>query len=297
MEQFKSILVDVDAMAAVHPELERAVKLARRCGASLTIADSTTVSAHSPRELPADIDEDVAVTRRRELVRLARRAAGVPTTTRLLIGSSATVLIEEVVRSNHDLLVRSHARDVIAGGSTRHGAVDEDLLIKSPCSVLLVGPGRTPEHPRIAGTVRTRSEHAVDDALSKKVIELTLLMTRLEDGLPILLQTWVPFAEGMIRTNALDDGFTAYVEAVRQRTAGDLAFLARSFGGSLPRVLTMSRRGEPEDVIPEFAVNEGIDLVVMAAPTNEGGISEMLFGRPSQKLLQRLTCSLLTVRL
>jgi|SRR5688572_2379382 len=134
-------------------------------------------------------------------------------------------------------------------------------------------------------------------ALSMKIVELTLLMARLENGAPMLLQTWVPFAEGMIRTNALDDAFAAYVEAVRHRTAGNLAHLAQSFEGSLPGVLTTSRRGEPEDVIPEFAVKEGIDLVVMAAPPNEGGLTEMLFGRPSQKLLQRLTCSLLTVRL
>jgi len=52
---------------------------------------------------------------------------------------------------------------------------------------------------------------------------------------------------------------------------------------------TVNRRSAPS--------KEGIDLVVMAAPPNEGGLTEMLFGRPSQKLLQRLTCSLLTVRL
>src|SRR5688572_6877803 len=45
MERFESILVDVDAAAAVHPELDRAVSLARRCGASLTIVDTTSTHA------------------------------------------------------------------------------------------------------------------------------------------------------------------------------------------------------------------------------------------------------------
>jgi nucleotide-binding universal stress UspA family protein len=296
MERFKSILVDVDATAAVHYELERAVSLARRCGASLTIVDSTTLSAYAPGALPADIYEDVVAARRHELARLARRVPEIPTTSRVLVGESATVLIQEVLGSKHDLLVRSHARDLTAGGSRHHGAVDEELLRKCPCSVLLVGPGRTPERPRIVGVVTVGREDPAEDALRVKVVALTLLLARLEDGAPMLLQTWVPFAEEMIRTNSLEDAFAAYVEAVRLRTAGDLAYLTRSLDGHISDVRTMSRRGEPEDVVPAFVVREGIDLVVMATPISSRGITGMLFGRASQNFLQKLTCSLLAVK-
>jgi nucleotide-binding universal stress UspA family protein len=295
MERFDSILVDVDATAAVHPELDRAVRLARRCGASLTIVDSMTASARVHHPLPADIDEGVIAARRHQLMRLARRVPEIQTTSELLVGQPATVLIQEVLRSNHDLLVRSHARDLTADAN-HHGAVDEELLRKCPCPVLLVGPGRTPDRPRIVGVVTAGKNDAPEDPLGVKVVEVTLAMAHLENGAPMLLQTWVPFAEQMIRTNSLENSFAAYVEAERRRTAGALAGLTQSFAGDLPDIRMMSRRGKPEDIIPVFTVGEGIDLVVMAAPTNNASIAGFFFGGASLKFLKKLTCSLLAVK-
>jgi universal stress protein E len=293
MERFDSILVDVDATAAVHPELDRAVRLARRCGARLTIVDSMTAAAHVPHPVSADIDEDLVAARRNELMRLARRVPEIPTTSVLLVGESATVLIQEVLRANHDLLVRAHARDLTAGSN--HGAINQELLRKCPCAVLLAGPGRTPENPRVVGVVTAGEKDSPEAPLGAKVVALTLSMAQLENGAPMLLQTWLPFAEQMIRTNALEDSFAAYLEAERRRTAGILAELTQSFAGTMPDIRMVSRRGKAEDIVPEFTVGQGIDLVVMAAPTG-GSITGFLFGGASTKLLKKLTCSLLAVK-
>ena len=293
MKRFASILVDVDATAAVHPELDRAASLARRCGARLTIVDSMTTAAHA-HQLPSEIDENVVASRRHGLARLARLVPGTPAISRLLVGQSATILIQEVLRSNHDLLVRAHARDLTAA-SDHDGGVDEELLRKCPCPVLLVGPGHAPDKPRIAGVV-TGNEGQAEDPLSIKVVDFMLSMARYEDGAPMLLQTWVPFAEHMIRTNSLDHAFAAYVENTRRHTAGQLAEIKRSLGGMLSDIRTMSRRGKPEDLIPEFTVGQGIDLVVMAAPAPNSGISGFLFGDASLRFLKKLTCSLLAVK-
>lgn len=293
VERFDSILVDVDATAAVHPELDRAVRLARRCGASLTIVDSMTASAHVPHSLSADLEEDVVAARRHELMRLSRRVPEIPTTSQLLVGESATVLVQEVLRANHDLLVRAHARDLTAGPN--HGVVNEELLRKCPCPVLLAGPGRTPENPRVVGVVTAGKKDSPEAPLDVKVVALTLSMAQLENGAPILLQTWVPFAEQMIRTYSLEDSFAAYLEAERRRTAGNLAELTQSFAGTMPNIRMVSRRGKAEDIIPEFTVGQGIDLVVMAAPTGSS-ITGFLFGGASQTFLKKLTCSLLAVK-
>ena len=163
---------------------------------------------------------------------------GSPTTSRLLVGQSATVLIEEVLRSKHDLLVRSHARDLTAA-LDHDGTVDEVLVRKCPCPVLLVGPGRTPEKPRIAGVVTAGNEDSPKDPLGVKVVELTLSMARLEDGVPMLLQTWEPFGEQMIRANYSEDAFAAYVEAARCRLAANLAELTRSVGDNVSDIRTI----------------------------------------------------------
>jgi nucleotide-binding universal stress UspA family protein len=77
MDPFKSILVDIDAAVPAHPALERAIRLARASGATVTITDVMTVPAYARRYLPADVEEEM-VTRRRQ--QLARRKSFVRST-------------------------------------------------------------------------------------------------------------------------------------------------------------------------------------------------------------------------
>jgi nucleotide-binding universal stress UspA family protein len=295
MDAFKSILVDIDASVAAHPALERAIRLARASGARLTITDVMTVPAYARRYLPADVEDEMVRGRRQQLARIAHAITDVPTEARLLDGRPGTVLIQEVLRSNHDLLMRSHARDVTPSGPQPFGAVDMELLRKCPCPVLLVRQGTVGEHPQIAGAVNASTEEPAERALNARIVEWTLLMAELEGGLPILLQAWAPFAERMVRTHSSEEAFAAYVEDVRQRTAGDVAQLAQSFGGRLAGVETVHRRGEPEDVIPEFAVAQGVDLVVMGTVAR-GGIAGLLIGNTAERVLRRLPCSVLAVK-
>ena len=71
MEPFKSILVDVDADARAQPALERAIRLARSCRATLTIADVMTGTTTARRHLPAALEEKMISTRRSQLEELA----------------------------------------------------------------------------------------------------------------------------------------------------------------------------------------------------------------------------------
>ena len=156
MEPFKSILVDVDADARAQPALERAIRLARSCQATLTIADVMTGTTTARRHLPAALEENMVSTRRSQLEELARGVSEVPAESRLLVGRPATVLIQEVLRSDHDLLMRSHARDLTATGAQPFGAVDMELLRKCPCPVLLVRHGSPAPRPRIVAAVNER---------------------------------------------------------------------------------------------------------------------------------------------
>ena len=58
MEAFKSILVDVDVTASAHPALDRAVRLARSFGATLTVTDVVTVPPHARHYLPPALEEE-----------------------------------------------------------------------------------------------------------------------------------------------------------------------------------------------------------------------------------------------
>jgi nucleotide-binding universal stress UspA family protein len=294
MEPFKSILVDIDATVPAHPALERSIRLARNAGARLTICDVTTVPPYAQRYLPPGIEEEMVSRRRQQLARIASAVTGVPAEPKLLVGRPGTALVQEVLRSNHDLLVRSHARDLAASGRKAFGAIDLELLRKCPCPVLLVQPG-TREPSQVAGAVNASTEEASERALNVKIVELTLLMAALEGSVPVVLQAWAPFAEGMIRSHSSEEAFAAYVEDVRRRTEADLARLTQAFGDRMADVRTLHRRGEPEDVIPEFAIAEGIDVVVMGTVARSG-IAGLLLGNTAERVLAKLPCSILAVK-
>jgi universal stress protein E len=296
MEAFKSILVDVDATANAHPALERAVLLARSLRASLTVADVVTVSSHDRHYLPPALEESLVRARREQLVRLVNGVNGVRAEAKLLIGRPATVLIQEVLRSNHDLLMRSHARELAASGPKPFGAVDMELLRKCPCPVLLARHGSPASHPQIVAAVNASTEEAEEQAMNAKIVELALLIAaHLEAAPPRVLQVWTPFAERMMRSHWGDEQFASYLDAARQRAASDLSSLVQSFEGRLGAPYAVLRRGEPEDVIPEFVVSEGIDLVVMGTMARSG-IAGMLIGNTAERILRRLPCSVLTVK-
>jgi nucleotide-binding universal stress UspA family protein len=231
--------------------------------------------------------------RRQQLARVADAVTDVPVEAKLLMGRPATVLIQEVLHSRHDVLMRSHARDVVA--PTPFGAVDMELLRKCPCPVFLVRPGSGDSPPKIAAAVNASTEEASERALNVKIVEAALLVGELEGGVPMVLQAWAPFAERTVRSHYSEEAFAAYVEDVRQRTARDLQELTESFGGRLSGVQTVLHRGEPEAVIPEFAVAQGIDLVVMGTVAR-GGIAGLLFGNTAERVLRKLPCSVLAVK-
>lgn len=296
MEPFRSILVDIDATDRAQPALERAASLARSSGARLTIVDVMGIPAHARRYLPASFEQEMAGRRRGDLARIAEGITGVPVDSRLLEGRGGTALVDEVLSSGHDLVVRETARDLVAPRREPSGAVNMELLRRCPCSVLLVGPGGAAGHPRIAAAVSTSTEDGeADQALNARIAETALLMAELEGGSVTLLHAWEAFAEGMIRGLGTPDGYAEYNAAARLRAEDDFARFTQSLGEGLSGVRAELRRGEPEDVIPAFVVAEGIDLVVMGSVARRG-IAGFFIGNTAERVLPRLPCSVLVVK-
>ncbi len=289
---FSNILVDIDATAPTHPALERSLALARACGARVTIVDVLTIPAEASAHLPPGLEEEVRARRRHQLEAIARATTDLDVSAQLLAGRPATVLIQQVLRNHHDLLVRSHVRDLAAGAWRPFGAVDLELLRKCPCPVLLVGPAAPAAQRLVVGAVNAGTHDPEETELNLKIGRLTRDLAALSGGTPRLVHAWQPFAERIVRGHASGDAFQAYVEQVRQRAERDLAALAHAVGGSVD---TLSRRGEPEDVIPEVVATFGVDLVVMGTVARRG-VSGLLFGNTAERVLRRLPCSVLAVK-
>jgi len=296
MTPFKRILVDIDATATAHPALDRGLRLARSAGATLTLVDVMIIEPHERRHLPEGVEVRMVNERRLRLDRVAAAVGDVPIEPKLLIGRPATVLIEEVLRSNIDLLLRSHARDMTAPDPPPFGAVDMELLRKCPCPVLLVRHGTAAPQPRIAAAVNANTEVPDEEALNRKILEVTLLMASYAGAeSATVLHAWAPFAEYTVRSYGTAEQFAAYVEDTERRARSALTRLVKPFEDRETTLTPMLRRGDAAAVIPPFVVAEGIDLVVMGSVAR-AGIAGMLIGNTAERLLRKLPCSVLVVK-
>ena len=292
MNNFKSILVDVDAMAVAHPAMDRAVELARAYGARLKIVDVVALPGDARSYMRKDL-EKMVVDQRRERLAAVATAVGMKAEYDVLKGRASVVLIQEVLRSGHDLLIRSHARDLVAPKS--FGAIDMQLFRQCPCPVWAVGPGAATAPRRLLAAVHATAGDAQEEALNSKIIDTALLMARLGAGSMVVFQAWTAFGEELLRSHAKPDDVAAYVASAEDAARKPLESLVRSFGDRLGPAQIELRKGDTEEIIPPFVVSQGIDLVVMGTVARTG-IAGFIIGNTAERLLQRLVCSVLAVK-
>lgn len=174
--------------------------------------------------------------------------------------------------------------------------MDTQLFRKCPCPVWAVGPGAAPQCPKIVGAVHANDdEDARGQEINAKIIDLALFIADLERGSLTLLQAWQPFGGRNILSHVTDEEFSAYLHAAQHRADENLRHLKDSFGAYLAGVQMDLRRGDMEDVIPDFVVAQGIDMVVVGTVARTG-IAGLLIGNTAERLLQKLPCSVLAVK-
>jgi nucleotide-binding universal stress UspA family protein len=296
MISLTSILVDVDAVAANHPALDQAVMLAARSGARVKIVDVLPWVPSSARHfVTADLEHELVEHRRERLKTIAVGLQQVAVETELLRGRPGAALIQEVVRSGHGLLVRSHVRD-LAADPRPFGAIDMELLRHCPCPVWLVGAG-APQRPwRILAAIHANPADATEQALNAVILDWGLTLKGCGDDAQLtILQAWTAFGGSVLRSRMSSEEFAAFVEAARRTEREALSEFLTPFSGRLTDVAVELAHGEPEDAIARFVESHGVDVVVMGTVARTG-IAGLIMGNTAERVLQRLRGSVLAVK-
>jgi len=296
MTTVASILVDIDAVATDHPALEQAVRLAGRCGARVKIVDVLPRVPPGVRHfVTPELEEELTDHRRGRLTAVADSVQGVSVTRELLRGRPGTALIQEVLRSGHDLLVRSHGRDR-AEGSKPFGAIDMELLRHCPCPVWLIARRGSPSARwRILAAIHANPGDAAEQELNGTILDWALTLKAFGDAELTLLQAWTPYGASLLRSRMSPDEFTEFIEAARRTEDEALAGFIEPFTDRLTDVAVELVQGEPEDAIARFAESHGIDVVVMGTVAR-AGIAGLVMGNTAERVLQRLRGSVLAVK-
>jgi nucleotide-binding universal stress UspA family protein len=296
MMSVHSIVVDVDAAAPEHPALQHAVALAARCQASVKIVDVLPYVPESARGFVTPVLEAELVEHRRAcLARIAEPTRDVPVTTELLRGRAATALIQEVLRSGHDLVVRSHGRD-LSDTARPFGAVDMELLRQCPCPVWLVNR-RAPLHVplRVVAAIHANPDEPTEQALNATILDWALILNGDDAAGLTVLQAWTPYGASLLRSRMSSDEFAEFVESARATEHNALLAFLEQYGRPLTGMAVELVRGEPDDAVADFVESHGIDVVVMGTVARTG-LAGVVMGNTAERVLRRLRGSVLAVK-
>ncbi|MPZ21712.1 MAG: hypothetical protein GEV06_28050 [Luteitalea sp.] len=295
MSIFKRILLDINALDEAHPAIALALDLAGRCHARLKIVDVVPeLPRLAQRYLPAPLETDLVDSRRERLSQLAAEARNTGTTveTNVLRGKPAVAIIREILRSDHDLVMRAHGRVETPPGP--FGPVDQQLLRKCPVPVWLIGPDAArPRH--VLACVDAGADDPVEQRLNRQILTLACAIAALEGGTVTLLHAWSVFGEELLRSHMRDAELSAVVESIRQAAADGLEALEDTLAERTPETTRELVRGRPEDVIPQFVAAHDVDLVVMGTVARTG-LAGVVMGNTAERILLRLRTAVLALK-
>jgi nucleotide-binding universal stress UspA family protein len=297
VRHFKRVLVYVHVDSLHQQAMERAVRLAVRNEAALTlVADVEAAPWLTERLMPSAPDRTAEIVSETDekLKAMAEPVAdcGLSVTTKTLVGRPWLELVREVLRNQHELVIKDIEPAADAEGIfSPH--MDMRLLRKCPCPVWLVRP-QASSFRRVAAAVDVFPIDETTHAFNEKIVHLAASIAECEGSELHIVCAWSVYAESVLRFK-MDP---SEVEQVREATKREIEHAVRELLPSCGGVIQPSLRlleGDPETAIPQLVENEHEDLVVMGTVARSG-MAGALIGNTAERILGKLKCSLLALK-
>lgn len=290
VQPFQRILVGVDLSLAgerLTPGCLRTVELAEalatRAGAELAFLHSTWADLHEENQAIRPGPSAEGLRALEELVTHAE-SLGLRARLTLVRDRSWLEILRAVRRGEADLVLL--ARRNQAGGGALLGSVAKKLMRKCGCPVWVVKPeGHVEPRVIVAATdlspVGSRAVELAAALAERFAAELDVVYAwPLPLAVPVLPELDVPPQ----RRSDIEQ----YEQAARARFEQALLGLARP-------ARTHLVCGAPSAAIQEVVERREADLLVMGS-VSRGGIAGLLLGNTAERLLDRVQCSLLTIK-
>ncbi len=299
MKRFKNILASVDTRASQHPALQWAAVLAEHNKARLKIVDTLPAFPWHVR-LAMRGHEQIHGTLLKEksdkLQQLAETLSdkGLQVSTKVLAGQSSVEITREVMRDQHDLVVR-----ISKGPDSRRsgffGNTSIQLLRKCPCPVWIVKPDTTPKFQHILGAVDPASHDDQHVSLNNEIIELARAIAAAEDSQFSIIHAWSIYGEQMLKSRMQAEDFEELEVLSCRRVEDSLNKLLEAHGLSVRDDNVLLVRGEPAHAIPQFVASHDVDLLVMGT-VGRSGFAGITMGNTAELTLDRVRCAVLALK-
>jgi len=306
MRRFKNILYVADPVVEQGEAFERAVALAEKNGARLTVTEvAEPIPSFITRQSPHKLREIVTEHRKSELKKICESVSGrIKIEARILEGTFFLEVIREVLRNGRDLVIKPAEAGGLLG--KLFGSNDMHLLRKCPCPVWLIklAGNRSCRNILAAVDFGEEEERKLVEALNRQILEMAISLAHSEDSALHVCHAWYPPYEDMMRNRSgfAEEEVKAYVREVltdHQKELDQLMGRAEKWvGDEMYKSVSPNThlgKGDPRNVIPELTKELHADLVVMGTVARTG-ISGLLIGNTAESILSRLDCSVLAIK-
>jgi len=304
MQRFKNILLVMDGIGRSDAALIRALSLAKRNPARLTLFGVADALPPDMQRLvtvmPLDALQELVIGEQmKDLEKLLDpiRREGVQVEAKVSCGTPFLEIIRQVLREQHDLVMMTESStEGIRGMFTR--STEMRLMRKCPCPVWVVKSSQSGAFGRILAAVDPTASDAERNALNVGILDLATSLARLERSELHLLHVWNRFTRKPLR-----DGPTRLSDRELDEIVAEDRRIHQELLGSLldryplddQKYHVYLREGDTAQVIRELAEIEGIDLIVMGTVCRTG-IRGFFIGNTAERVLLQVDCSVLTVK-
>ncbi len=300
----RTILVDIDPTAEVHPALEKSIWLAKHYEATLElfICDYDPFFADVDASNPPGFEkarENLMQTRRDQLSALATKAqeAGVTATIDVAWDHPIDEAIIRNAENSQPIMVVKDTHYHPIFKRTIFTNTDWNLIRNCPTNLLLVKPREISKSVKVLAAVDPVHEHDKPADLDRRILfAATELANRCYgelsvfhsfDPAPAIATTSA--ATGMPVAVPVADIVAAY--ETRHRAALDDLTEYRSVPSDRVHLI----QGSASQLLPQFVEQHHTDIVVMGA-VSKRGIKSAFVGHTAERVLDRLSCDLLIVK-
>ena len=304
MRRFKNILLLHDGRPEHHLTMKRGVDLATRNQAKLTVVDVIEEDSWVPGEIYGsqpflELKELVSEERQKELdiVIEPLTQQGLDVRAKLLFGKPFLEIIHEVLRENHDLVMKTAQgegglKGMLFGSTAMH------LMRKCPCPVWVLKRGENERFDRIIAAVDPDPSDEQRNQLNFKILDLATSLAKLEQSELLVVHAWSLYGETILRSGRgrVDpekiDKLVREAEAEHKERLNNLLqkYKLQDLNHRVHLI-----KGEAGRVIPELAEKKRADLIVMGT-LSRSGVAGFLVGNTAEKIISEVDCSVLTVK-
>lgn len=210
--------------------------------------------------------------------------------------AAVNAVIKQVLQHGFDLVIKEADQ---SDEQKRYQARDMDLLRKCPAAVWLCRPiSKSRDKMQIAVAIDPEVANEADEKLSIRLLQLARSLADTCSGELHILSCWNFPLESELRHNVFikvsEDEIERMVEEEREahlQKLDRLLALARLQGSNHIHHL----RGNPDKLIPKFARDQEVNVMVMGTVARTG-IKGVMIGNTAENIIQKLPSSLLALK-